>query len=79
LFLDCGIDVGLRLAERLRRVVDGYRFHYEDRVYCVGVSMGLVEKALRRFNSGAIRPPWGAAMPRYGPVPTGGVAGIVPL
>ena len=59
LFLDCGVDVGLRLAEGLRRVVEGNRFHYGDRVYCVGVSMGLVEKALRRFNSGAIRPPWG--------------------
>ncbi|MFN3594186.1 MAG: diguanylate cyclase, partial [Thiobacillaceae bacterium] len=43
LFLDCGIDTGLRLAEGLRRVVEGFRFHYGDRVYSVGVSMGLVE------------------------------------
>ncbi len=43
LFLDCGVDVGLRLAEGLRRVVEGFRFHHGDRVYSVGVSMGLVE------------------------------------
>lgn len=43
LFLDCGIDTGLRLAEGLRRVVEGFRFQYGDRVYSVGVSMGLVE------------------------------------
>jgi diguanylate cyclase (GGDEF)-like protein len=43
LFLDCGVEVGMRLAEGLRRVVEGFRFHHGDRVYCVGVSMGLVE------------------------------------
>lgn len=43
LFLDCGVDVGMRLAEGLRRVVEAFRFHYGDRLYCVGVSMGLVE------------------------------------
>lgn len=43
LFHDCGVEVGMRLAEGLRRVVEGFRFHYEDRVYAVGVSMGLVE------------------------------------
>jgi diguanylate cyclase (GGDEF)-like protein len=43
LFLDCDVEVGMRLAEGLRRVVEGYRFHHGDRVYAVGVSMGLVE------------------------------------
>lgn len=43
LFLDCGIDTGMRLAEGLRQVVEGFRFHYGERVYAVGVSMGLVE------------------------------------
>lgn len=43
LFHDCGGDVGLRLAEGLRLVVEGFRFRYGDRVYCIGVSMGLVE------------------------------------
>lgn len=43
LFLDCGGDVGMHLAEGLRRVVEDFRFHFGDRVYSVGVSMGLVE------------------------------------
>ncbi len=42
LFLDCSVEVGMRLAEALRRVVEGFRFHHGERVYAVGVSMGLV-------------------------------------
>ncbi|MCS6787067.1 MAG: EAL domain-containing protein [Thiobacillaceae bacterium] len=43
LYLDCGIEAGLRLAEGLRQVVEGFRFRHGERIYAVGVSMGLVE------------------------------------
>ncbi len=39
----CDATVGLQLAEKLRRMVESFRFHWNDRIYQVGSSIGLVE------------------------------------
>lgn len=39
----CDESVAHRLAERMRRVVDDFRFYWEGRTYSIGVSIGLVE------------------------------------
>jgi len=39
----CGIDRGLAMAERLRAAVEALQFHWEDRCFETGISIGLVE------------------------------------
>ncbi len=39
---DCHLDDALRIAEGLRRMVEDFRFSWRDRVFVVGVSIGLV-------------------------------------
>lgn len=42
LLQNCPGDPAYRIAESLRRVVDNFRFVWEEKIYSVGVSIGLV-------------------------------------
>lgn len=38
----CNLDKGSEIAEKLRGVISGHRFVWEDRIFTVGVSIGLL-------------------------------------
>lgn len=40
---NCDLAIGKRIAEELRRTVNEYRFHWQERAFALGVSIGLVE------------------------------------
>ena len=42
LLRDCALEGAMAVAEKLRRTVRGFRFTWEDRVFDVGVSVGVV-------------------------------------
>ncbi|MEW5789483.1 MAG: EAL domain-containing protein [Pseudomonadota bacterium] len=39
----CDVATGEALAEKLRRIIEEFRFRWEERIYQVGASIGLVE------------------------------------
>jgi diguanylate cyclase (GGDEF)-like protein/PAS domain S-box-containing protein len=43
LLQNCSLDQALRVAETLRQVIRDYRFSWQEGVYAVGVSIGVVE------------------------------------
>jgi len=43
LLQSCSLDQALRIAETLRQAIRDYRFIWQDGVYAVGVSIGIVE------------------------------------
>ena len=43
LLQDCSLDQALRVAETLRQSIRDYRFTWQDRVFAVGVSVGIAE------------------------------------
>lgn len=43
LLQSCSLDQALRVAETLRQAIRDYRFVWQDRVFAVGVSIGIVE------------------------------------
>ena len=43
LLQDCSLDQALRVAETLRQAIRDYRFSWQEGVYAVGVSIGVVE------------------------------------
>jgi diguanylate cyclase (GGDEF)-like protein/PAS domain S-box-containing protein len=43
LLQSCSLDQALRIAETLRQAIRDYRFTWQDGVYAVGVSIGIVE------------------------------------
>jgi diguanylate cyclase (GGDEF)-like protein/PAS domain S-box-containing protein len=50
----CGIERGEQIAETLRQTISGFRFVWEDKIFQVGVSIGLVEITEASENSGAV-------------------------
>ena len=43
MFLDCSLEEALQLTERVRQEVKDFRFGYDDQVFHLGVSIGVVE------------------------------------
>ncbi len=41
----CSLDDGVRIAQNIRETLNRYRFQWEERVYSVGVSIGIAEYA----------------------------------
>ncbi len=39
---DCTVDKGLKIAEKLRKTVDGFRFSWHGKLFRVGISIGFV-------------------------------------
>ncbi|MDH5423585.1 MAG: EAL domain-containing protein [Gammaproteobacteria bacterium] len=42
LYMSCSVEKAKQLAEKLRTVVNNFQFHWENKSFSVGVSMGLV-------------------------------------
>ena len=42
LYMNCSVEKAKELAEKLRAVVNDFQFHWENKSFTVGVSMGLV-------------------------------------
>jgi diguanylate cyclase (GGDEF)-like protein/PAS domain S-box-containing protein len=50
----CDIKSGEQIAESLRQTISDFRFVWEDKIFQVGVSIGLVEVASSSENSAAV-------------------------
>lgn len=42
LYMSCSVEKAKELAEKLRKIVNDFQFHWETKTFAVGVSMGLV-------------------------------------
>ena len=42
LYMSCSIEIAKELAEKLRAIVNDFQFHWENKTFAVGVSIGLV-------------------------------------
>ena len=52
LYLNCSMHKAKELAEHLRRVVNGFKFNWNDKSFTVGVSIGIVQINMHsNFNS----------------------------
>ena len=50
----CGIDYALKLAERMRQLVQDFRFRWEGSTYNIGVSIGVVPIGKESVNVAAL-------------------------
>ena len=51
---DCCIERGVQIAEMLRQMISDFRFVWEDKIFQVGISIGLVEIASSSESSIAV-------------------------
>ena len=43
ILLGCNLENGIKIAEKIRQMIDAYRFYWKEEVYNVGVSIGIAE------------------------------------